>query len=154
VKDEHRTDDGHQRAVPAGREPWYAEGLRFGCTRCGHCCGGPPGFVWVGKEEIEHLAGFMRVEAAAFLTLYCRSVWWRTSLRELDNGDCVFLTPQGCSVYPVRPVQCRTFPFWPDSLRSPQGWEALKERCPGVGQGRLYALDEIEQVVSGRGATG
>src|SRR5438105_3224904 len=28
-------------------EPWYQDGLRFSCTRCGHCCTGEPGFVWV-----------------------------------------------------------------------------------------------------------
>ena len=28
-------------------EPWYRDGLRFECTRCGHCCTGAPGYVWV-----------------------------------------------------------------------------------------------------------
>ena len=26
-------------------DPWYNDGLRFTCTRCGHCCTGEPGFV-------------------------------------------------------------------------------------------------------------
>ena len=36
--------------------------------------------------------------------------------------DCVFLKEdpergrKTCSIYPVRPLQCRTWPFWPENL--------------------------------------
>ena len=78
----------------------------------------------------------------------CRRVWWRVSLKERDNGDCVLLDEQGCSSYPVRPAQCRAFPFWEANLRSRQAWEAVKERCPGVGRGRLYTREEIEEILA------
>ena len=31
-------------------EPWYRDGLRFACTRCGACCTGAPGYVWVDRR--------------------------------------------------------------------------------------------------------
>jgi len=41
----------------------------------------------------------------------------------LDYG-CVFLDPFGqCSIYDVRPVQCRTYPFWPSLLESKEDWD-------------------------------
>ena len=36
-------------------DPWYREGLRFECIRCGGCCTGFPGTVRVTNEEIEEI---------------------------------------------------------------------------------------------------
>ena len=37
---------------------------------------------------------------------------------------CTFLNPIGqCSIYDVRPIQCRTYPFWPSILKNKQTWE-------------------------------
>ena len=69
------------------------------------------------------------------------------------NGDCVFWE-NGCTIYPERPRQCRTFPFWGETLRTPVDWSKLKEFCHGVDQGRLYPLEEIRAVFKGRATKG
>jgi Fe-S-cluster containining protein len=46
-------------------------------------------------------------------------------------------------VYPVRPRQCRTWPFWESNLRSPETWAETCRVCPGSGTGRLYQIEEI-----------
>jgi len=132
---------------------WYADGLRFGCTRCGRCCGGAPGHIWVDEQERERIAAFLMLPLRQFAARYCRRVWWRISLREQENGDCILLGPQGCTIYPVRPAQCASFPFWAHVLQSRQRWEALKRRCPGVGQGRLYRREEIQRITAGERTT-
>ena len=33
--------------MTADSPEWYRDGLRFECTRCGACCTGAPGYVWV-----------------------------------------------------------------------------------------------------------
>jgi Fe-S-cluster containining protein len=141
--------DSPRKDVPVAGGEWYADGLQFECTRCNQCCTGEPGYVWVDRNRVVSIADFLAMSVREFLTRYCRRVWWRVSLKEMDNGDCVFLTPQGCSIYPVRPEQCRTFPFWPDNLTSRGRWEAVGKRCPGVGKGRLYSLDEIHRIRDG-----
>ncbi len=132
---------------------WYARGLRFSCTHCNQCCTGPPGYVWVKREEIIRIADFLSLSVRDFADQHCRRVWWRVSLKERPNGDCVFLTPRGCRIYPVRPTQCNTFPFWEQNLRDRECWEALKRRCPGIGRGKLYTRDEIERMAAGEGST-
>ena len=99
------------------------------------------------------MAAHLDVSAADLAARHCRKVWWRISLKEHDDGDCEFLTEDGCSVYPVRPAQCRTFPFWPDNLRSRLSWEEVADRCPGVGRGTLYTRDEIDDIVDDQGST-
>lgn len=133
-------------------KPWYREGLRFSCTGCGRCCTGPPGYVWVNRVEIAALAAHLRVGVEAFGRRWLRRVGRRYALLERPGGDCVFYrSGRGCTVHPVRPRQCRAFPFWPEHLRDPSAWDALKRECEGAGSGRLYPLEEIERIRRGRG---
>ena len=55
-----------------------------------------------------------------------------------------------CRVYPVRPLQCATWPFWTENLK-PETWNGpVRETCPGIGQGRLYSRAEIERLAAER----
>ena len=134
--------------------PWYAGGLHFHCARCGRCCTGDPGYVWLRPEEIPRIAHFLRVSEDEFLATCCRKVFVRISLLEHPNGDCVFFSPAGCRIYPVRPVQCKSFPFWAQVLQNRKNWQALKARCQGVDQGPRYSRAEIEAIRDGKRATG
>lgn len=109
--------------------------------------------MWVDRADIQRMAAYLGVPADQFRSRWCRRVWWRISLKERSNGDCVMLGPDGCTVYPVRPPQCRSFPFWTQVLKSPRRWESLKKKCPGVGHGRLYTREEVEQIACGERAT-
>ena len=133
-------------------KPWYHEGLKFTCTGCGDCCTGAPGFVWVNKMEIEALAAGLGMDVAQFEQTYVRQVGIRKSLIERPNFDCVFFdsATRKCTVYNLRPQQCRTWPFWASNLRSPEVWEQICEVCPGSGRGRLAPLEEIQRNVDQR----
>ena len=137
----------HRRAAP-----WYAGGLRFSCQRCGRCCTGDPGYVWVDRKAIHEIAQFLKMAPDDLESRFCRRVFWRISLLERPNGDCIFFTPAGCRIYPVRPAQCKSFPFWEQSLKSRADWEDLRTRCAGVGKGRLYTREEIEAIRDGKAA--
>jgi Fe-S-cluster containining protein len=125
-------------------EPWYQDGLRFRCTRCGACCTGEPGNVWVNAEEIAAIADLRGESVEEVTALYTASGHRGRTLREKANGDCVFYEKgQGCTVYPVRPRQCRTWPFWESNLGTPGDWERTKAVCPGTGHGELIPAEEI-----------
>jgi Fe-S-cluster containining protein len=125
-------------------EPWYKDGLRFRCTRCGHCCTGEPGFVWVGEDDLAAIAEF-RGETLTHVTgLYTKRGPRGVTLREKGNGDCVFYDQRrGCTIYPVRPPQCRTWPFWESNVATAEDWEQTRKVCPGSGQGELIPVAEI-----------
>ena len=133
-------------------KPWYREGLSFSCTRCGDCCTGVPGYVWVEPTEIEALAKHLGLSVDSFGERYLRKVGRRYSLIEKPGGDCVFFD-KGCSVYPARPTQCRTFPFWRSNLKSERAWDELADECPGIGQGKLFPVEEIEVLKRGKAET-
>jgi hypothetical protein len=125
---------------------WFEKGLRFECAHCGRCCRGAPGFVWVSDPEAVSIAGFLGVSPESFRETCTRRVGARASLVEKPNGDCVFWENGiGCRVYPVRPTQCRTFPFWKSNISTPEAWQVLTASCPGVGKGRHYRAEEIRK---------
>jgi Fe-S-cluster containining protein len=125
-------------------EPWYADGLRFTCTRCGNCCTGEPGNVWVTDEDLAAIADFRGEPLAEVVGLCTRLARSGRSLREKLGGDCIFWDrQQGCTIYPVRPPQCRTWPFWESNVATPEFWEDARAVCPGSGQGELISADEI-----------
>jgi Fe-S-cluster containining protein len=125
--------------------PWYRDGLAFACTRCGNCCTGAPGFVWVNVEEMERLAQTLALSFDEFTARFVRQVGTSYSLIEKPNHECVFWdSSRGCTVYDARPVQCRTWPFWPAKLASPQDWAVTQTFCPGTRGGPVHSLEEIE----------
>jgi len=141
--------------VPKATTPWYEDGLRFSCHQCGNCCrGSQPGWVYVTPFRLRRIAAFLgRTERSLRHDYVRKDENGDTVLKLKANGDCVFWD-DGCTIYPERPRQCRTFPFWGESLGSPQDWSALKSFCHGIDQGRLYPLEEIRAVFKGRATKG
>lgn len=125
-------------------KPWYGNGLRFQCTRCGNCCTGAPGFVWVNDEEVTAIAQYRGECKEETKQRHTRLVDQRRSLRERANGDCIFYDREkGCTIYPVRPAQCRTWPFWESNLAATEDWKRTCTVCPGSGRGELISAEEI-----------
>ena len=127
-------------------QPWYKDGLKFQCTQCGNCCTGPEGYVWVNEQEISEIAGFIGKPIDEMRREHTRDLGKRISLKEFADGDCTFFDANSrrCKVYPVRPRQCRTWPFWNSNLESPQTWSEVQQVCPGAGNGNFFSLEEIE----------
>ena len=128
---------------------WYKEGLHFQCAGCGGCCTGAPGYVWLTPEEEKQIADFLNIPLDEFEKTYTRLVYGlRRSLKEIpqSNYDCVFFNSETkrCSIYDVRPAQCRTWPFWDSLLESKQAWDNACKTCPGCNQGPLIPFEEIE----------
>jgi Fe-S-cluster containining protein len=103
--------------------------------------------VWVNQQEIAELArAVSEPDLEKFERDYVREVGVRKSLKEYDNGDCVFFDGERrlCRVYEARPRQCRTWPFWDSNLKTPEDWQRTCQVCPGSGNGKLYVVQEIE----------
>ncbi len=136
---------GETKLVRTERRPWYALGLRFACTQCGRCCGGAPGYVWIDADELAAIAKHVGLEPKEFRRAHVRRLWRKMTLRERSNYDCIMLDPDGrCRAYPVRPLQCQTWPFWPANLKNEKAWREAGRRCPGIGQGPLWSFEQIE----------
>lgn len=123
-------------------------GVNFECTGCGRCCfGGAEHYVHVSRAEAERIRRHLNVSSAWFNRRYLtkpdagggRGI-------ALRDGRCVFLGADlRCTIYALRPVQCRTYPFWPEVLRSRSAWRAERGRCEGIDRGRTVEVQFIER---------
>jgi uncharacterized protein len=128
---------------PFEKRPYFFDaGIRFQCQRCGCCCTGDPGTIYVTQDEIVSLAAHLHLTIDDFTQRYLYPFKDSFSIGEHADGRCLFFD-NGCTIYPLRPGQCRTFPFWFSNLRSEDRWREIQKKCRGIGRGRRYSRDEI-----------
>jgi Fe-S-cluster containining protein len=71
-------------------------------------------------------------------------------LEAKDGAGCPLLTAdRRCAVHPVKPMQCRTWPFWSEMVEDERAWAAAKAFCPGLDApaGRRYTRPEILKIL-------
>jgi Fe-S-cluster containining protein len=131
---------------------WYAGGLHFECIGCGACCSGPgQGYIWVTRPEMGFIADYLTISTGRLRREYLKRIGLRTTIIENQSTrDCIFLKKidggKRCIIYPVRPSQCRVWPFWPENLKNSDAWNKAAQRCSGINKGRLYSFEEIRKI--------
>ena len=106
------------------------------CLACdGNCCIGESGYIWINKQEIKRLSDYLNISIEELGEKYIFKTGYKYSIREKiiskNNYACIFfdLTKKQCSIYEVRPTQCRTFPFWEYYKNN---IEEVKKECPAI----------------------
>ena len=99
------------------------------------------------EDEMRAIAEYLGSSIGELRIQHTRIFRGRVTLRDFANGDCTFLDgkTRKCMVYPVRPAQCRTWPFWNSNLESRESWDDAKKGCPGMDCGELVQLETIQQ---------
>ena len=107
-----------------------------GCNSCkGNCCIGESGYIWINAQEMQALAIHLGLPIEELKRIYLNKIDYKFSIKEVklssSNFACCFfdLDKKQCSVYAVRPTQCRTFPFW-DYFK--ENKEEVYKECPAV----------------------
>ena len=127
------------------RSYFFDEGIKFECSSCGKCCNGAPGIIIVLENEIDAISAFLELDRKTFVEYFLYPYSGEFSIREDYTGRCIFFE-NGCSIYPVRPLQCRTYPFWFTNLSSGQAWNDTSKTCKGIGSGKLYSKKEVLEI--------
>ena len=143
----------------SGLLPWYAlEGLSFECTGCSKCCK-VKGSVTATEAEVRGMARELKMPFERFCeehverSDYAAGLFSLRSRRGFDGSEaCTLLGLDGrCTAYAERPLQCRTYPFWPELMESREAWEReavapdegfvdAKGGRRGGGQGRIGSI--------------
>jgi Fe-S-cluster containining protein len=122
--------------------------MRFACQPgCTRCCD-TKGFVYITENDLRRIAKHLGLSAKAFEIQYVIRYKHILRLRKPRKSQCHFLTKGGCSVHVVKPVQCRTYPFWPELVENAVAWQDEAARCPGINKGQLIQIGTACEIAS------
>jgi Fe-S-cluster containining protein len=117
-------------------QPNYPYGFNpDACSKCkGNCCIGESGYIWLTFNEAKKIAQTLECELEEFMQKYIFKCGYKLSIKErpYDGGmACIFfdLEERKCTIYSVRPAQCRSFPFW-DYFKN--RINEVEQECPGI----------------------
>ena len=137
---------------------FYENGIQFECRECGDCCKthgdeDDYAYVYLSRTDISRIAAHLNLTEVNLLNTYCTTDERGAVHLAKLHGDCSFLKDGNrCIVYPCRPMQCKTWPFWTENMEQAI-WEGpVTACCPGIGQGRSYSKTEIRQICKERDA--
>jgi Fe-S-cluster containining protein len=124
--------------------------LRFCCTQCGKCCmTGGDYYVYLTEAESEAIRMHLQLSQNWFRRRYLtRLADGERVLASGDNDHCIFLDEAGqCRIYSARPLQCKTYPFWPELAGNARAWISEARRCEGINQGAVIPVSTIRRQV-------
>lgn len=126
--------------------------VKFSCTGCGKCCtGGSEYHVFLSEAEARAIQASLGITWAWFRRRYLAKHVSANSLvirADKNQARCVFLlNDNSCKVYSVRPLQCRTYPYWPEIMATRAAWKNEAARCEGIGRGESIDADKISRIL-------
>ncbi len=120
--------------------------MRFECqSGCTKCCD-QQGFVYLTEEDVTRIATHLGLSQPVFEKRYLYRTKHLRRLRIPRKVQCIFLKPDGCSIHTVKPLQCSTFPFWPELVDDKSEWRKTGKWCPGIGKGPLVNIEEAQAI--------
>ncbi len=127
------------------------QSTRFECIDgCSDCCQHPGGFVYLSHKEASAIAEYLGAPSGLFLEWFTSEIDGQLVLKDGEQEACIFLEEGLCTIYALRPQQCRTYPFWPENMKTKERWELTRQECPGIGKGRKFSAGEIENILKGK----
>ncbi len=130
-----------------GRAYYDSEPLEFECTQCGACCT-RAGVVFLTPDDLERIAAHFDVTVPEAVR-----AWFDGEddpvITVDDDLGCPFYQDEKCTIHEVKPIQCATYPFWPEVVGTPEAWWVEAAECEGIGRGRKYHAEEVRRLLLG-----
>ncbi|MBN1620274.1 YkgJ family cysteine cluster protein [candidate division WOR-3 bacterium] len=124
---------------------FFENGIRFECQKCGACCDVEGGMVYLLESDLQKISSFLGISLPLFMEEYVTEDEDKNLvIKDNHPSKCRFLDRKSCQIHLVRPVQCRTFPFWSTLLKDENAFNSLA--CPGIGRGKIIEADKIREM--------
>jgi Fe-S-cluster containining protein len=107
------------------------EEIEFNCKQCGSCCSGT-GEVYITTKELQEIAAFLKISLREAKRKYVHTRNNKKILKDSEKAACIFLSNNKCRIYPVRPKQCRSFPFWLEIMKDKKKWLSYLKDCQAL----------------------
>jgi len=128
----------------------YPVNVRFSCNQCGLCCGDTrqkTRHILLLESEVKIIASQTKLDITAFSFQIADKLPFCYEMKKTAEGKCVFLKENKCTIYPMRPLICRFYPFELKFEKDNQlhVFDFTLE-CPGIGQGKDFSKIDFERL--------
>ncbi len=121
-------------------------GFRFECQPgCSACCE-MEGEVYLTEQDMFRIASHLSMAPADFEAKHVHRTPRSRRLRKPPDRQCLFHEEGRCRIHPIKPVQCRVFPFWPEIIETAEAWNETATRCPGMNKGPLVQIQTAVEI--------
>jgi Fe-S-cluster containining protein len=129
----------------------YPLNVAFGCSLCALCCGDT-------KEKVRHIVLLeSEVDSISAETSLPKQQFseqtdkplYPYEMKKPHEGKCFFLKDNRCSIYCLRPLICRFYPF-ELTFSQDKGMYVFDftVECPGINKGRAVTRKDFEELFS------
>ena len=118
----------------------YPDTVRFRCIKCGICCGDTEEktrHVLLLEKEAEQIAKATSQPTSEFAVKIDDRTPYKYEMKKSETGKCVFLENNCCTIYSLRPLVCRFYPFELKSSSNGKHRFLFTEECLGINKGRM-----------------
>lgn len=128
----------------------YPPDSRFKCLKCGICCGDT-------HNKIRHIL-LLEIEAEKISSATAKSIakfaekiegkepYTYEMSKILKEDKCVFLKQNQCTIYDLRPLICRFYPFELKTKSQRKPVFSSTSECPGIGKGPVLRGDYFRKL--------
>jgi Fe-S-cluster containining protein len=120
----------------------YPTTARFHCTKCAICCGDTKEktrHILLLNTEAEQIAKATSQPISKFAAKTRKAPYAYEMKKTAEDGKCVFLENNRCTIYSLRPLICRFYPFELKTLQSGKYKFLFTEECPGINKGKMLS---------------
>ena len=129
----------------------YPVGVHFRCTKCGICCGNT-------QEKVRHIL-LLNTEAAQIAAATSqpssefavkvddRAPYSYEVKKTTEGGKCIFLKKRQCTIYSLRPLICRFYPFELRIAANRKHEFLYTDECPGIGKGKMLGKSYFRKLL-------
>lgn len=118
----------------------YPAAVHFRCIKCGICCGDTREknrHILLLETEAEQIAKATGRKISKFAAKTEGKAPYSHEMKKRENGKCVFLENDRCTIYFLRPLICRFYPFEMNFMINRRYVFLYTDECPGIGKGRV-----------------
>lgn len=128
----------------------YPTEVHFNCNRCALCCGDTTQktrHILLLEAEAKIIASQTSKDLTDFSFQIVDKFPFTYEMKKTSESKCVFLKENQCTIYQIRPLICRFYPF---ELKFDEGKQLhvfdFTFECPGIGQGKDFRIDDFERL--------
>jgi Fe-S-cluster containining protein len=116
----------------------YPKNVSFICHQCGRCCGDTEDIVrhiLLLKTDVASISNKLLLRDKEFAEEISGFEPYIYEMKKTEFGKCFFLENNTCTIYEIRPLICRFYPFQLENLGNNMYSFSYTSKCMGIGKG-------------------